>query len=336
MSKRLVHRALVALSTTLALALFSAPLAAAEEPPAAPGVRMIPITTPKGTFHVWTQKLGDNPKVKVLVLHGGPGFSHDYLQALDRLVDAGFELYFYDQLGSGLSDRPDEPELWELPRFVDEVEQVRLALGLDRSDFYLYGQSWGGILGIEYALAHQEHLAGLIISNMMSSIPAYNEYAQKVLMPEMEPAVLEEVQQIEAAEDYENPRYMELLIPNHYEHHVLRKPFAEWPAPVLHAFDVFNPQVYIPMQGPSELGASGKLENWDRSRDLGRIEVPTLVIGARYDTMDPKHMEWMSKQLPKGRYADCPNGSHLALWDDADAYFEGLIGFLKDAEAGKL
>jgi proline iminopeptidase len=162
----------------------------------------------------------------------------------------------------------------------------------------------------------------------MSSIPAYNAYSKTVLMPAMDPAVLAEIQALEKAGDYQNPRYMELLIPNFYEQHILRRPAAEWPDPVNRAFMRLNHDVYVPMQGPSEMGASGMILNWDRSADLAKITVPTLIIGARHDTMDPKHMEWMAKQLPKGRYLYCPNGSHMALYDDQACYFEGLLKFL--------
>jgi proline-specific peptidase len=134
------------------------------------------------------------------------------------------EYYYYDQLGSGFSDQPAEPSLWEPDRFVDEVEQVRQALGLNRDNFVLYGHSWGGILAIEYALRHPQHLRGLVISNMMSSVPAYNDYAERVLMPEMDQAVLAEIKSLEAKGDTENPRYMELLTEQHYIHHVLRMP----------------------------------------------------------------------------------------------------------------
>ena len=142
---------------------------------------MIPITTPKGTFHVWTKRVGNNPKVKVLLLHGGPAAGHEYLEAFDSYFPkAGIEYYYYDQLGSFFSDQPNEPSLWEIPRFVDEVEQVRQALGLTNDNFYLLGHSWGGILAMEYVLAHPQNVKALVISNMMSSIPAYNEYARKV------------------------------------------------------------------------------------------------------------------------------------------------------------
>jgi len=138
------------------------------------GARRIPIDTPAGRSWVWTKRVGNNAELKVLLLHGGPGSTHEYLEACDSyLPAAGIEYYYYDQLGSGFSDQPDDPSLWELHRFVDEVEQVHSALGLGPDNFVLYGHSWGGILAIEYALAHQEQLRALVISNMMASAPAY-------------------------------------------------------------------------------------------------------------------------------------------------------------------
>lgn len=300
------------------------------------GSQMIPIDTPKGTFHVWVKRIGNNPKEKVLVLHGGPGFSHEYLEAFDSyLPHAGIEYYYYDQLGSFLSDQPDDPSLWDLPRFVDEVEQVRAALGLDKDNFYLYGHSWGGILAIEYALKYPQHLKGVIISNMMASAPEYNKYAETVLEPQMDPKALAEIKKMEAAGDTENPRYMELLMEQHYTKHILRMPPDQWPDGVMRTMAHVNPVIYVTMQGPSELGLSGKLVNWDRSKDLGKIAVPTLTIGARYGTMDPKYMEWMSTQVQHGRYLYCPNGSHLCMYDDQKTYFDGLIKFIHDVNAGR-
>jgi len=299
------------------------------------GVKMIPVNTPKGDFHVWTKRIGNNPTIKVLLLHGGPGATHEYFEAFDSYFPfAGIEYYYYDQLGSTYSDQPDEPELWEIPRFVDEVEQVRQALGLNQNNFYLLGHSWGGLLAIEYALKYQQHIKGLIISNMMASIPAYNEYANKVIMPEMDQAVLEEIKRLEAEGDYESPRYMELLIPHHYVQHILRMPVDQWPEPANRAFKTINQKIYVPLQGPSELGASGKLSDWDRTPDLHKISVPTLVIGARYDTMDPAHMEWIAKQVQKGQYLYCPDGSHMTMYDDQKTYMDGVIQFLQSIDAG--
>ena len=294
------------------------------------GVRLIPIITPKGTFNVWTKRVGNNPTVKVLLLHGGPAATHEYFEAFDSFLPAaGVEYYYYDQLGSFYSDQPDDDSLYDLPRFVEEVEQVRQALELARDNFYLLGHSWGGILATEYALKYQQHLKGLIISNMMSSVPDYVEYANRVLMPAMDPQVLAELQELEARKEFKNPRYMELLMPAHYEKHVLRRPAADWPDPVNRAFAHLNDKIYIPMQGPSELSASGKLENWDRSQDLASVTVPTLVIGAKHDTMDPQHLRWMATQFPKGEFLYCPSGSHMAMYDDQETYMQGLIAFLR-------
>jgi proline iminopeptidase len=318
----------------------SAPPQGAAAPSAAPvasadGVKKIPVATPKGNFQVWTRKIGDNPRIKILLLHGGPGGTHECFEVFEKYFPGeGFEFYYYNQLGSYLSDQPNDPDLWDTPRFVEEVEQVRQGLGLGPGNFYLYGQSWGGILAIEYALKYQQHLKGLVISNMMASIPAYNEYAERVLMPAMDQKVLAEIKRLEASGKYTEPRYMELLMPHHYEKHLLRRPQSEWPDAVNRAFQHMNAAIYVPMQGPSELGASGKLLHWDRTKDLKKITVPTLVIGAEHDTMDPAHMRWMATEFPRGRYHYCPNGSHLAMWDDEKTYMEGLIRFVKDVDAG--
>jgi len=164
------------------------------------GVRMVPIQTPAGAFKVWTKRIGNNPALRVLLLHGGPGATHEYLEACDSYLPAAdVEYYYYDQLGSAYSDQPEDDSLWELDRFVDEVEQVRCALGLEPDSFVLYGQSWGGILAIEYALARPDNLKGLVISNMMSDVPAYNRYAQDVLKPTMDQDALNEIEALESA-----------------------------------------------------------------------------------------------------------------------------------------
>ena len=298
------------------------------------GARKIPVSTPAGTYSVWVKRIGNNPGLRVLLLHGGPGATHEYLEACDSFLPAAgieYYYYYYDQLGSGFSDQPDQPSLWELDRFVDEVEQVRRALGLERDSFVLYGQSWGGILAMEYALTYQQHLRGLVISNMMASVPAYNEYAERVLMPQMDQAALGEIKELEAKGDTENPRYMQLLMEQHYVHHVLRLPAEDWPDPVQRGFAHINPAIYVSMQGPSELGISpdAKLAHWDRTGELASIQVPALVIGAQHDTMDPAHMAWMASAVPRGRHLHCPDGSHMAMYDDQQVYFAGLIDFLR-------
>ncbi len=298
------------------------------------GIRMIPIHN--GKYKVWTKRVGNNPKIKVLLLHGGPAGTHEVYESFDSFFpQEEIEYYYYDQLGSYYSDQPSDSSLWTTERFVEEVEEVRAALGLDSTNFYLLGQSWGGILAMEYALKYQQNLKGLIISNMMASAPEYGKYADEVLAKQMDPKVLDEVRAIEAKKDFSNPRYMELLIPNFYEQHLCRFPAAEWPDPVNRAFKHMNMTVYTMMQGPSEFGVSGRLEKWDVKDRLKEIKTPTLVVGATNDTMDPKHMEWMSTQFPRGRFLLCPNGSHLSEWDDQEHFFPGVIKFIKDVDGEK-
>jgi proline iminopeptidase len=314
----------------LSLASYFAPV---EPGPQAAGVKMIPIHTAKGDFKVWTKRFGANPRIKLLLLHGGPGGNHEYFEALETaLAGKGVEFIYYDQLGSAFSDQPTDTSLWTVDRFVDEVEQVRVALGLDKDNFYLLGHSWGGILAVEYALRHGEHLKGLIISNMMMSIPDYNRYAETVLAKQMDPALVAEVKAIEARKEYDSPRYMEILIPNFYQKHLMR--LAEWPAAVTRSFGAINKQIYVLMQGPSEFGASGLLEHWDRKADLPKLAMPTLVIAGGNDTMDPEHMRWVSTQVQHGSFVLCPEGSHLAMWDDQPTYVRGLTDFLDAVDRG--
>lgn len=297
------------------------------------GVKMVSITTPKGKFNVWTKRIGNNPKIKVLLLNGGPGATHEYFECMESFLPAeGIEFIYYDQLGTGNSDNPNDPSLWDLPRFVEEVEQVRQALNLDKSNFYLLGHSWGGILAAQYALKYQQNIKGLIISNMMMSAADYNKYADDVLAKQMDPKVLAKIREIEKNNDFQNPEYMKLLISNYYTKHILRLDANLWPEPVNRAFSKINQSLYVTMQGPSEFGLSGNLSNWDIKKELPKLTVPTLSIGGKYDTMDPKHMEWIATQVKNGTYLYCKNGSHLSMYDDQQTYMKGLIKFIKDTD----
>lgn len=246
------------------------------------------------------------------------------------------EYIYYDQLDSHYSDKPNDSTLWTLEHFVEEVEQVRKALNLTKDNFYLLGHSWGGILAAEYALKYQDNLKGLIISNMMMSAPAYGKYANEVLGPKLKPEVLKEIKELEAKHDYANPRYSELLMTNYYTEHILRIPLEKWPEPATRMFTHLNSKIYIYMQGHSEFGMTDKatLKNWDITGQLKNIKTPTLVIGSTYDTMDPKHMEWVVNEVQNGLFLLCPNGSHCALYDDPKTYFTGLIKFIKDVNEG--
>ncbi|HEY6506171.1 MAG TPA: proline iminopeptidase-family hydrolase [Chitinophagaceae bacterium] len=298
------------------------------------GIKMIPVETPAGTFKVWTKRFGNNPRIKILLLHGGPAMTHEYMECFESFFPKeGFEFYEYDQLGSYYSDQPKDSSLWTIPRFAEEVEQVRKAIGGNKDNFYVLGNSWGGILAMEYALKYQDNMKALIVANMMASCPEYGKYAEEVLAKQIKPGVLAEIRSLEVKGDFANPRYMELLIPNFYKEHLCR--LEEWPDGFNRTMKHVNSEIYVLMQGPSEFGVSGRLAKWDIKDRLKEIKIPTLMIGAKHDTMDPKAMEEQSKLVQKGRYLYCPNGSHLSMWDDQQVFMDGVIRFIKDVDSGQ-
>ncbi|SFO32545.1 proline iminopeptidase [Chitinophaga sp. YR627] len=295
------------------------------------GVKMIPIKTPKGVFNVWTKRIGNNPKIKVLLLAGGPGFPHDYLEAFESYFPGeGIEFYYYDELGNGNSDKPGDSSRYTVASAVDEVEQVRQALQLNASNFYLFGHSWGGLLGMEYAVKYQQNLKGLIISNMVASGKEFNKYIQEVLVKQLPPAVLDTINELSARNDYSNPKYSELVTKHFYARFICRLPLDQWPEPLNRGLSKLNTPYYLTLQGPSEFGIIGSLMNWDISARLKKITVPALFIGARYDEMNPEHIKWMSQQLQHGQFLYCANGSHLSMYDQQPFYMNGIIRFIKE------
>jgi proline iminopeptidase len=286
------------------------------------GIRMIPVMG--GKYKVWTKRIGSGP-LKVLLLHGGPGFTHQYLEAMESLLpEAGIEMYYYDQLGCGNSDRPEDLSLWEIPRFVEEVEEVRRGLGLE--NFVLYGQSWGGMLSIEYALKYQHHLRALVISNMTAGIQSYLKRIGEVAK-KLDPVTLATLRVFEATEDYDAPEYQRIMMEELYPMAICRS--KPWPEPVTRAFRDANLAIYNRMQGKSEFVVTGTFKDWERWDDLHKIEVKTLTLGAENDTMDPEDIRKMATLMPNATAAICPEGSHLAMWDDQAIYFEHLLGFLR-------
>lgn len=295
------------------------------------GVKMIPVKTPVGIFNVWTKRIGNNPKTKVLLLAGGPGFPHDYLEAFESFFPKeGIEFYYYDELGSGNSDKPADSTRFSVERAVEEVEQVRLALGLGKENLYIFGHSWGGLLAMEYALKYQQHVKGLIVSNMCASGKEFNRYIQEVLVKKIPVSALDSINLLAASNDYANPRYTALVTEYFYAQFVCRIPVSNWPEPFTRALGKSNQPYYLSMQGPSEFGIVGSLKTWDISDRLAQIKVPVLMIGARYDEIDPKHMQWMSKQVANGKFLYCATGSHLSMYDQQQFYMNGIIGFLKN------
>lgn len=294
------------------------------------GIQMIPL---KEGYRVWTKRFGNSPTMKVLLLHGGPAMTHEYMEAFESFFpQANIEFYEYDQLGSYYSDQPDDMSLYNIDRFVEEVEQVRQQLGMNEDNFYLLGNSWGGMLAMEYAFKHQDKLKGLIISNMTASFPKYAVYNAK-LRSEMRPSLIDSLEVYEKRNDFMNPEYQALVFENYYKKHLCR--LEDWPDPINRSFKHVNQKVYEYMQGPSEFVPGGILQKWDRWDELKQLTVPTLTVGAKYDTMNPEEMKEMSQLVQNGQYLYCPNGSHLAMWDDQQVFMEGVIKFIKDVDAAQ-
>ncbi|MFX1681116.1 proline iminopeptidase-family hydrolase [Mitsuaria sp. CC2] len=286
------------------------------------GVRLVPVVG--GKYKVWTKRVGSG-KTKILLLHGGPAFSHEYLEAMAAfLPEAGYEIYFYDQLGVNNSDQPEDPTLWTLPRYLEEVEEVRRALGLEQ--FVLFGHSWGGVLAMEYALKHPKVLKGLVVSNMVAGMQAYLKHVNHLKETLLPAPLLARLNALEAARDFDNPEYEQIILEHLYTKIICR--LDPWPDALMRSFKHLNKAIYVQMQGPSEFEVSGNLKDWELWDRLKDIRTRTLLLGARHDTMDPEDIRRMATLMPNAKAAICPDGSHLAMWDDQAVYFGHLLRFL--------
>ncbi len=191
----------------------------------------------------------------------------------------------------------------------------------------LFGHSWGGILAMEYALKHQQHLKGLVISNMTAGTQSYLKRTAMLKRTLLSPEKLAKLEAMEAKQDYDNPAYMQMMLDDLYPKMICR--VLPWPEPVSRAIRLANEKIYNQMQGKSEFEVTGNLKDWERWDRLHEIKVRTLTIGSTYDEMDPEDMKKMAKLIPNATNLTCINGSHLCMWDDQQAYFRGLIPFLK-------
>jgi proline-specific peptidase len=283
-------------------------------------------------FETWYRIVGEGDgagKLPVLLLHGGPGGTHDYLEPLEQLVATGRRAIFYDQLGCGQSDLPDDPSLFTVDLFVDEVSAVRGALELDR--VHLFGNSWGGMLAMEYALTQPAGLASLVLASAPASIPQWIEETAK-LRAELPRDVQETLSRHEEAGTTASPEYEEACMV-FYKRHVCRA--DEWPECVLRSFEFIERHglVYRTMNGPSEFHVTGTLKTWSVSHRLGDIRVPTLVVTGEYDEATPAINRTVSKGIPGAESVIYPNASHMAHVEDTDGYVRLLDRFFSRVEA---
>ena len=291
------------------------------------------IITLDNGYHLWTNTQGEDD-IHLLALHGGPGGNHEYWEdAAEQLKKQGLnvQVTMYDQLGSLYSDQPDfsDPEIAKkyltYEYFLDEVDEVREKLGLD--NFYLIGQSWGGLLVQEYAVKYGQHLKGAIISSMVDEIDEYvdrvNELREKTLSPE----AVAFMKECEAKNDYSNPKYQEYVqVMN--EQYVDRKQ----PSKLYHLKDLGGTAVYNVFQGDNEFVITGKLKDWHFRDQLKNIKVPTLITFGEHETMPIETAKTMNSLIPNSQLVTTPDGGHHHMVDNPNIYYKHLADFIRNVE----
>lgn len=281
-----------------------------------------------GGYRVWYRIVGggdDHEKIPLLTLHGGPGVPHDYITDLVDLASDARRVIFYDQLGCGRSDQPNDPSLWTIERAVEEVGIVRHELGLDK--VHLWGQSFGGLFAIEYALTQPQGLVSLILASSTSSIPLWIAEANR-LREALPSEVQETLVRHEQAGTTDDPEYLQATMV-FYERYVIR--LNPIPEHVQRAMDQVG-QVYYIMNGPSEFYVIGNIKDWDRTDRLSEIRVPTLITSGRYDESTPLINEVLHKGIAGSEWVLFEHSSHMAHVEERELYMSTLRAFIEGVE----
>ena len=291
------------------------------------------IITLDNGYHLWTNTQGEGD-IHLLALHGGPGGNHEYWEdAAEQLKKQGLnvQVTMYDQLGSLYSDQPDfsDPEIAKkyltYEYFLDEVDEVRKKLGLD--NFYLIGQSWGGLLVQEYAVKYGQHLKGAIISSMVDEIDEYVDRVNKLREKTLSPEAVAFMKECEAKNDYSNPKYQEYVqVMN--EQYVDRKQ----PSKLYHLKDLGGTAVYNVFQGDNEFVITGKLKDWHFRDQLKNIKVPTLITFGEHETMPIETAKTMNSLIPNSQLVTTPDGGHHHMVDNPNIYYKHLADFIQNVE----
>ena len=283
-------------------------------------------------YRIWHRVVGDGEqagKLPVLCLHGGPGATYDYLEPLDQLAATGRRVIFYDQLGGGNSDKPHNPALWTVRFFVEELGAVIAALGLKR--VHLLGQSWGGMLGMEYALTRPANLASLVAASSPASMIQWVDEANR-LRAELPADVQATLLRHEQAGTTSDPAYQEAVMV-FYKRHLCR--LDPWPEPLKRSFTKMtrHPEVYHTMNGPSEFHVTGRLKDWDIIPRLGEIRVPTLVVSGQYDEATPAIAETIHRGIPGSQWVLFEESSHSVHLEEPERFLRVVGEFFDQVEA---
>jgi L-proline amide hydrolase len=265
----------------------------------------------------------------LLTLHGGPGAAHDCIEPLGDLALAGRRVIFYDQLGCGRSDKPHDLSMWTVELFLEELETVRSALGLDQ--IHLFGLSWGGMLAMEYALRRPPGLMSLVLASAPASMQRWTEEADRLrrLLPV---DVQETLSRHEQEGSTDSAEYRDAMLV-FYERHVCRR--QPWPDPVRRSIDqlMANPEVYLTMNGPSEFHVTGTLRAWSVFERLGEIRIPTLLTCGRNDECTPEMSREAARAIPGAELFVFEESAHFAQAEEPELYREIVASFLQRVEA---
>lgn len=275
---------------------------------------------------VWYKVVGTGEATPLLTLHGGPGAGHDYIESLQEL-STDRPVIFFDQLGCGKSDKPDDLSLWRLDRFVDEVSAVRKALGLEK--VHLLGQSWGGWLAIEYMIGEPTGIASLTLASTSASIPQFVSEAGK-LISELPGNMGETIRRLELEGDFGNPKF-EAAMMEFYKRHLCR--LDPWPDPVIRSIGNLDGNiVYQTMNGPTEFTVIGNLKDWDRTDKLSKIVAPTLITCGGYDEVPEACSKTLLQGITNSQMYVFKQSSHMAHLEEKESYLELVGRFLEESD----
>jgi len=269
--------------------------------------------------------IGGSGGEAVLCLNGGPGLPCDYLRNAHLfLASEGFQVVAFDQLGCGASAKPDNPSLWTIGRYVEEVEAVRQQL--DLGTVHLLGHSWGGWLSVEYMTRYADNVRSLILADTCANIP----HLRSELM-RLREALGAETQAMMLAHEADgtlnHPEYeAAITILNH--RHVCRLP-GQWPESLLRSLSDWNMDVYGPMQGPNEFLYTGNLRDWNRWESLTAITCPVLIVVGQHDEITPACAREMGDRIGNSTTVVFQNSSHMPFYEEPDAYRQRLLRFLR-------
>lgn len=274
---------------------------------------------------VWYRIVGSGTRTPLLVLHGGPGAPSYYLKPLAGLGNER-PVVFYDQLGAGHSDKPTDTSLWRVERFVEELGQVRKALGLH--EVHLFGHSWGAMLAVDYMLTHPKGVQSLILASPALSVPRWLADADslKATLPD---SIQRVIARHEATGTTDSPEYQTAVM-EYYRRFLARR--EPWSPDIESTFAQLSTSVYGTMWGPSEFKATGTLRDYDRTDRLAEIRVPTLFTAGRFDEATPGTVDYYHHLVAGSEFVVLNRSAHLTMQDEPEEYVAVLRGFLRRVE----